>query len=230
MRLFSSKNSLAFLCILAGIIYLIILTPIVIEGIESAVQGTSEGFESSRKIIDNDPYQNFESERFLLKLTLKDKRKYYPDSLVNITTKEILPVRFETVSILYQHRESPTLGSIFFQMFLMLVSLPVGVLMVYIPILFYKLILSLYRNHVFTPDNVKRIEKIGIFCIIVYLFVLSLALHMCIQAKGTIDLEKYKIVYPNPSNELLLFGIVALIVATVMKRAIAIKEEQDLTI
>lgn len=43
-------------------------------------------------------------------------------------------------------------------------------------------------------------------------------------------LGKYKIALSKISNETLLSGVVALIAATVIKRAIAIKEEQELTI
>ncbi|WP_352423078.1 hypothetical protein [Proteiniphilum sp.] len=37
MKRISAKNSLAFLCILAGIVYLLILIPAIIRGIEGGV-------------------------------------------------------------------------------------------------------------------------------------------------------------------------------------------------
>ncbi|NLX65593.1 MAG: DUF2975 domain-containing protein [Bacteroidales bacterium] len=92
------------------------------------------------------------------------------------------------------------------------------------------MIFALYRNDVFTQENVVRIERIGVFCIIVYAYSVIFQLYNYVQAKMVIDMEKYKIAFPDLSNEMLLFGIVALIVATVMKRAIEIKEEQALTI
>lgn len=230
MKLHSGKNSLALLCILAGIVYLLILVPTIIEAVEAGIQGAKEGARTSQEIIDGDYYNNYISESYLLKLKLKDKKNYYPDSILNTTTNETIPARFMTMNVFYQFKESPTLWSILFQMFLMFAILPIMVLLVFIPILFYKLIFSLYRNNVFTPENAKRIQRLGLFCIIVYAYLFLLELHLYIQAKVVIDLEKYKIIFPELSNEMLLFGVVALIVATMMKRAIAIKEEQELTI
>ncbi|SDZ79766.1 Protein of unknown function [Porphyromonadaceae bacterium NLAE-zl-C104] len=230
MKRVSGKNSLALLCILAGIVYLLILVPTVIEGVEGGIQGAKEGFKSSQKTIDEDLYNDFYSESYFLRLKIKDKKNYYPDSILNTTTNEILPARFGTVHVFYQFKESQPLWSILFLMFLMFAALPIMALLVFIPVLFYRLIFSLYRNHVFTTENVKRIQRIGLFCIIVYAYFFLFGLHLYIQAKTAIDLEKYKIAFPELANEMLLFGVVALIVAAVMKRAIAIKEEQELTV
>ena len=82
----------------------------------------------------------------------------------------------------------------------------------------------------FNQLNVKRIEKIGIYYIIVYGYQLLFELYEYQAAKSVIDLEKYQIAHPEYINSLLLIGLVALIIATVMKRALSIKEEQELTI
>lgn len=69
-----SKNSLAFLRILAGIVYLLILVPTVIEGIEGGIEGAKEGVKSSMKAIDEDRYNVFNSERYFLTLKIKERR------------------------------------------------------------------------------------------------------------------------------------------------------------
>jgi hypothetical protein len=227
MKRVSAKNSLAILCILAGIIYLLILIPSIVDGIEGGIQGAKDGFQST---MNEDRYGGFDHEGYFLKLKLKDKKNYYPDSILNTATHEIIPARIKNIDVFYQFKESPSLWSILFLMFLMLGSFPILILLIFIPILFYKLIFALYRNDLFTQENVVRIERIGIFCIIVYAYMLLFQLYNYIQAKTVIDLEKYKIAFPEFSNEMLLFGVIALIIAIVMKRAIAIKEEQDLTI
>ena len=100
----------------------------------------------------------------------------------------------------------------------------------FIPFQFYKLIFSLYKNSVFTSENVNRIQKIGVFYIIIYAYLLCFSFYQYFLAKSVIDLDKYEIARPDFASESLLIGLVALIFATVLKRAIAIKEEQDLTI
>ena len=122
------------------------------------------------------------------------------------------------------------LWNIFTMFFLGLLALPILVLLVFIPIQFYKLIFSLYNNSVFTSENVNRIQKIGVFYIIIYAYLLCFSFYQYFLAKSVIDLDKYEIARPDFASESLLIGLVALIFATVLKRAIAIKEEQDLTI
>lgn len=230
MKLHSGKNSLAFLCILAGIVYLLILVPAIIGGIKGGIEGAREGAKSYQKTSDSEHYNDFDSESYFLRLKLKDKKNYYPDSLLNITTGKTIPSRIEKVQLRYEFEDSLPLWNILFRFFLGLGMVPIIVLLVLIPIHFYKLIFSMYRNQVFTPYNVKRIARIGTYCIIVFTYTFLFHLHLYLEAKFMIDLEKYEIVFPKFSNETLLFGVVALIVATVMKRAIEIKEEQDLTI
>jgi hypothetical protein len=49
MKRVSGKNSLALLCILAGIVYLLILVPTVIEGVEGGIQGRKRDLNHLRK-------------------------------------------------------------------------------------------------------------------------------------------------------------------------------------
>lgn len=230
MKFNLGKNSLALLCILAGAVYLIILVPIIIESVEGGIQGAKKGYRSAINNEVEKPYNDFGNDTYFLKLRIKEKGNYYPDSILNTATQKMIPVRFKTVEMYYDYKESPTLGSILLMMFLILGGFPVMVLLVCIPILFYKLIISLYQGNVFTPKNIQRIRRIGFFCIIVYVYLFLYSIQEYFQAKAVIDLEKYTIVFPEFGNETLLFGVIALIVAVVMKRAMELKEEQDLTI
>ncbi|WP_436416140.1 DUF2975 domain-containing protein [Petrimonas sp.] len=230
MKLSFNKNSLAILSILAGIVYLVILLSEIGEAWEGATQGFKSGMDSVLKEQDDDPKNDFETEFFLMKLKVKDKRNYYPDSILNRATNDFLPARIEKIDVVYQPKKALPLWNIFTMFFLGLLALPILVLLVFIPIQFYKLIFSLYKNSVFTSENVNRIQKIGVFYIIIYAYLLCFSFYQYFLAKSVIDLDKYEIARPDFASESLLIGLVALIFATVLKRAIAIKEEQDLTI
>jgi hypothetical protein len=229
MKTKPSTNSLAILSLLAGVVYLMILIPEIISGWEGGVEGAKSGFTESRR-WDENPDNNVERETFYVRLKRKDKNDYFPDDVLNSRTQEYIPVRYDEMRLHYQFRDSRSLGMILFKTLLMFGALPVLFLLILIPVQFYKLIFSLYRNNVFNQLNVKRIEKIGIYYIIVYGYQLLFELYEYQAAKSVIDLEKYQIAHPEYINSLLLIGLVALIIATVMKRALSIKEEQELTI
>lgn len=230
MKVSLSKNSLAIFSILAGIVYLLLLVSEISEAWESGTQGFKEGMDYALREQNDNLENNFNSEAFLLKLKAKDKDNYYPDSVLNKASNYYLPARIEKMDISYRHPSSLPLWSVITMLFLMALALPVLVLLVFIPIEFYKLIFSLYKNNVFTKKNVNRIKKIGIFYIIIYVYLLAYDLYQYFLAKSVIDLEKYEIARPTLVSEILLIGLVALIFATVLNRAILMKEEQDLTI
>lgn len=230
MKVNSKKNSLALLCILAGIVYLFILIPTVSDGIAGGIQGIKERKQYSQNDKKDHSYDGLYPESHFLNLKVKDKRNYYPDSILNRATHTTLPSRIKQIDVFCPPKQKTSLWSLIFTSLLMLGTLPIAILLIFIPILFYKLIFSLYKNNIFTQENVNRIQQIGLFCIIIYAYMLVFDLHLYYEAKSLIDLEHYDLAFPELTNEVLLFGVIALIVATVMKRAMAIKEEQDLTI
>ncbi len=230
MKVSLSKNSLAIFSILAGIVYLLLLVSEISEAWESGTQGFKEGMDYALREQDDNLENDFNSEAFLLKLKAKDKDNYYPDSVLNKASNSYLPARIEKMDVSYRHPSSLPLWSVITMLFLMALALPVLVLLVFIPIEFYKLIFSLYKNNVFTKKNVNRIKKIGVFYIIIYVYLLAYDLYQYFLAKSVIDLEKYDIARPTFVSEILLIALVALIFSTVLKRAILIKEEQELTI
>lgn len=230
MKLNFNKNSLAILSIVAGIVYLFILVSEIGEAFEGGAQGFKKGADSALRELDDNPANDFENDYFLISLDAKDKNNFYPDSILNKATNNSIPVRIEKMEVFYEFRNGQPLWSIFAMIFLMFLALPILVLLILIPIQFYKLIFSLYKNNVFTQENVNRIQKIGIFYIIIYAYILAFSFYQYFLVRSVIDLENYEIVRPNLASESLLIGLVALIFATVLKRAIVMKEEQDLTI
>lgn len=224
-----NKNSLALLSLLAGIVYLLILTPAIISAWEGGIEGAKSELSESQ-LRHEDPDSDVRNETFYVRLKRKDKSNYFPDTLLNSRTQELIPARQEEMQLFYQYKEGRSLWAGLFEVLLILTAFPILYLLILIPVQFYKLIYSLYRNNVFNTLNVKRIKKIGIYYIIVYGYRLLFQQYYYHSAKSLIDLEKYTIARPEYINSLLLIGLVALIIATVMKRALDIKEEQELTI
>lgn len=230
MKLSLSKNSLAILSILAGVVYLLILVSDISKEFDYVGQSFKSGLNSNKGKEGDVSETEFNTETFFAKLKVKDKQNFYPDSILNNKSNRYLPARIEKMDIFYQHHTSLPLWSIFSMLLLVLLGFPFLALLILIPIEFYKLIFSLYKNNVFTRNNVTRIKKIGIFYIIIYAYLLAFEFYQYFLAKSVVDLEKYEIASPTLVNELLLTGLVALIFATMLNRAIVLKEEQELTI
>lgn len=157
--------------------YLLLLVSEISEAWESGTQGFKEGMDYALREQDDNLENDFNSEAFLLKLKAKDKDNCYPDSVLNKASNSYLPARIEKMDVSYRHPSSLPLWSVITMLFLMALDLPVLVLLVFIPIEFYKLIFSLYKNNVFTQKNVNRIKKIGVFYIIIYVYLLAYDLY-----------------------------------------------------
>ena len=224
-----NNKSLAVLSIIAGIVYLFIL----ISSLQKELDGFALGFKEGSTAFDttgNSEFETFSFNHYTVSVKPKKGFDYYPDSVANDKTEKYLPARIHTLEIAYYNQKTPIWQVLFF-VFILFLSLPICVILILIPIEFYRLIFSLYENNVFSIKNVNKIKRIGIYCIIVYACTLVVNLYQYFIIKKSVDLDKYEIVHPDFYVEgLILFGLIALIFADILKRAIIIKEEQELTI
>ena len=94
-----NKNSLALLSLLAGIVYLLILTPAIISAWEGGIEGAKSGLSESQ-LRHEDPDSDVRNETFYVRLKRKDKSNYFPDTLLNSRTKELIPARQEEMQLL----------------------------------------------------------------------------------------------------------------------------------
>lgn len=228
MKRKTSKTQLAILSILAGVVYLFIITAHFVADWKSGVKAFKEGMQ--RAEMENAGGKIGPWENLIVTLEPKDFNQFYSDSVRNLKTGEFTPISYDKIQVQYTHTQPQTTKSFLLDTAMMLTALPTLVLYLMILILFYKLVLAFYKDNIFSKDNVRMLRKLGMFTISIY--VLQLAFYVMYHAttKSLLELADYKIIMPNLEHEQLLLGIILLIATNVMKRAITLKEEQDLTI
>lgn len=225
----TSKSQLAILSILAGIVYLFIIATNLISEWKDIVKGFKDGWESAE--VENKTGNKSSCHNFTLTLEPKKFDEFYTDSIRNLKTGELIPVSYSKVEVRYDYEKAQNTKSFLRDMGMMLTALPTAVLYLLILILFYKLVLAFYKDSIFCKANVRRLRLLGIFTLAIYALEVAFYLMYHAEVKSLIEIADYKIILSESlEHKLLLLGIILLIATNVMKRAITLKEEQDLTI
>ncbi|MDH8702086.1 hypothetical protein M2138_001440 [Dysgonomonadaceae bacterium PH5-43] len=105
---------------------------------------------------------------------------------------------------------------------------------IYVPIQYYKLLRSIHNNVIFDFNNVKTIKKIGNATIINFLItvIILLPLIRYIFHYGGIDINSttFGVFRTAEYLDILLMGLLTLLFGEILRIALSMKEEQDLTI
>jgi hypothetical protein len=218
------KTSLAILSILAGVIYLLTIYPYFEAGLEGGIRNVKERHKIEADGVDN----SAKGSRVLQRIQLVPKCKdiLYSDSIVNLKSGKMIPVSYTKMYVNDESENPNSLLNILLNVIVFFGSLPFFI----IPILFYKLIISFYKDQIFTLRNSKRIKTLAVLYLVLYIVRLGYNLTNYYIDKSTIELANYNIVTPDLGHNFLLIAILLFIVVIVMKRVMIMKEDQDLTI
>jgi len=218
------KTSLAVLSILAGAIYFITLIPNFVSGWEGGIRNLKESQKSQADGVDNQQ----KGSRILQRIQVETKSNdiLYSDSIVNIKTGKMMPVSYTKMYVNDESKEPNSILYLILNIVVFFGGLPFFV----IPFVFYKLVLSVYKDEIFTMKNIRRIKTLGFLYLTLYVTKLVYNLTNYYIDKSTIELANYNIVTPDLGHNFLLISILLFIVVIVMKRVMIMKEEQDLTV
>jgi len=218
------KTSLAVLSVLAGIIYFLALVPYFEAGWEGGIRNVNENHKTNSGSTNNPA----KASRILQHIQLEPKNNglLYSDSIINIKTGKMMPVSYTKM---YVNDKSKGQNSILILIMDCIVFLGSFSFFV-IPFMFYKLILSFYKDQIFTLKNIKRMNTLGILYLILFSTKFTYNLGNYYMDRSTIEFRNYNIIKPDLAFNFLLIAILMFIIAIVMSRVIMIKEEQDLTI
>lgn len=229
MKRKTSKTQLAILSIMAGIVYLFIITSNLVGEWKNIVRGVKDGWEQAE--MENRTGKKSSWQNYILSLEPKNFDKFYTDSVLNLKTGKFVPISYERVQVQYEYTEPQNSKSLLIDTGMTLTSISTVILYLLILILFYKLVLAFYRDNIFCNANVRRLRLLGIYALILWVLEVAFYSMYLSTVNSLLELANYKIVISEYlKHELLLLGIILLIATNVMKRAITIKEEQDLTI
>jgi hypothetical protein len=220
----NKKTSLAVLSVLAGIIYFITLIPYCEAGYEGGIRNVKENHKTQADGV----YHQEIGSRVLQNIQLKPKNNeiLYSDSIVNIKNGKMMPVSYTRMYVNDNSKGPNTI----YHLILDIIVFFGGFSFFVIPFLFYKLILSFYKDQIFTLKNIRRIKALGILYLILFVTKFAYNLGNYYIDKSTIELQNYIIVKPNLAYDFLLIAILLFIIGIVMSRVMIMKEEQDLTI
>jgi len=191
------------------------------------VEGVKYGFAVAKYEGDNKK----STDEFLLMDIIAKDASYMETNELNTKTGEQALLRLNNVSVLvHSLPEKPVWWEILqvFYGILILVSLVLGV---WIPFLVVKILRSLQHSEVFDRINLKRINRIGVILLIMAILGTFIQLINVVSAQYMVDLTHYTFSYAKVIDfDALIMAVVILIMNEVLRIAIEIKEEQDLTI
>jgi hypothetical protein len=105
------------------------------------------------------------------------------------------------------------------------------VLGIWIPFLVVKILRSLQHSEVFDRNNIKKINRIGVIILSMGLLGSFTQFINVFSAQFMVDLTHYNFSYAKVIDfNSIIMGVIILVMNEVLKIAIEIKEEQDLTI
>lgn len=191
------------------------------------VEGVKYGFAVAKYEGDNKK----STDEFLLMDIIAKDASYMETNELNKKTGEQALLRLNNVSVLvHSLPEKPVWWEVLQVLYgiLILVSLVLGV---WIPFLVVKILRSLQHSEVFDRINLKRINRIGIILLMMAILGSLIQLINVVSAQYMVDLTHYTFSYAKVIDfDALIMAVVILIMNEVLRIAIEIKEEQDLTI
>ena len=223
------QRSIAFLSVLAGLLYTISLISTITDGYKDGLEGTSSYWASKLKKKD---FSIDESVGYK-KVTLVSNEDYlFQDSILNKTNNTYIPLHYPKIDVIAVEDEGKSLLEILLFIPLMICILLFIPIMFYIPVLFYKLMISIYKGNIFTEENIERINRLGYIFLFFYGVAILLAFYSIMEERSLVSVENYRhqsIDFLKSAN-VLLFAVITLLIGKVMKKALIMKEEQELTI
>lgn len=157
--------------------------------------------------------------------------EYMEANEINIKNGKEVLVRATNVSLLLDDTQEKPMWWMALNSLYIALTVIVLILGIWIPFLVVKILRSLQHSYVFDRINLKRINRIGIIILSIGLIGSVIQGINIISAEYLVDLTNYRFTYSKVIDfNAIIMGVVILIMNEVMRIAIEIKEEQDLTI
>ena len=223
----NTSRSIAIISVLAGIAYLYLISVDFINNWDSSVNSFMQGYnESSMRRVNETP-----KDLFSLHLSAKDLQHYYTDSLMNLKTNTFLPVKYQNVEVSYQFNDTYDHGmQLKYRVIFFIIVFVLFILLIAVPVYFFRIIGAFYKNDIFSYINVKILNILGVLLVIIFALGITLDIVSFNYQKSLIEIPNYSLSIYLSGAEWLFMGLISLLIASILKRSVEMKEEQDLTI
>ena len=198
---------------------------------QGAILPFIDGIQYGLKIAKYESDTKNKTQEFIM-MDVEPKNPDYMDANeINIKTGQPVLVQPTNVSLIFSDvNEKPVWLSALNALYMALTTI-VLILGVWIPFLVVKILRSLQRSWVFERINLARINRIGMLLLGIGIIGSAIQFINILSAEYLVDLTHFRFTYSKVIDfNAIIMGIVILIMNEVMRIAVELKEEQDLTI
>jgi len=198
---------------------------------QGAVIPFFEGIKYGLSIAKYEDDINKKTQEFLLMdVEPKNQTNTIPND-INLKNGQPIIVQPTNISLISTEIDQKPLWLMVLDALYMALTIIVLILGIWIPFLVVKILRSLQHSWVFERINLARIHRIGLFLVGIGILSSIIQFINIISAEYMVDLAQYRFTYSKAIDfNALIMGIVILIMNEVMRIAVEMKEEQDLTI
>lgn len=191
------------------------------------IEGVKYGMAIAK--YENDTQNN--TQEFLM-LDVEPKNPDYMEvNEMNVKDGAPVLIRPTNISILLNDTVQKPVWWMVLNALMMAFTIIVLVLSIWIPFLVVKILRSLQHSVVFDRINLQRINRIGLILLGIGIIGSIIQFINIISAEQLVDLVHYRFSYSKVIDfTTIIMGVVILIMNEVMRIAVEMKEEQDLTI
>jgi hypothetical protein len=219
MKINKANRKLTFLSILAILAYCLLLLSSIVDGWDDFKLGFKDGSKDTPK-----------KEFYFVDMKAKQGFASFPDSITNIITGDKVNIRYDKAQV--RATVVPIQGKSLFiyELIESLLALAIFFIGIYIPVLFFKLMSTLYIEVVFDKKNIRNIQKIGVLLLLFYVVYFIFNYISYLVNISLFNFSNYTIQREPTDIVWILLGVVVLLFAEIVSKGSEIKEEQDLTI
>ena len=217
------KKRLNFITLLIGVaIGIIIMDSEVVSLMKASfLDGFNEGQENGSEIKESGRVSNK-----TLILSLESIDNAMPSELLNKKTGDTMPARINRAMVKVP-METVTGLNLFWEFILAFFSFAGIIMIIYN---FIRIIIAVNKSVIFEWINVKRLRRIGIGFLIMFIITAFLAVSQNSSVLEVVDIENYKIINSLYDGIVLMLGMISFLVAEIFALGLKLREEQDLTI
>ena len=225
------NTRLKIICVLFGIAYFYFVGATIIDEIPSFVSGFNEGRRSAHNYdARNNLDETDRTETVYFDVNPISGYHSFPSSMINLKTGNQVQAKLLQFTAKVDKTQLPPKLKVG-RTFLFIFVFPLFFVIIFIPIQIYRVISSIVKNGIFNPRNINRIRWIG-YCLL-YFFIVGIYANFIstAEARALVNFEDYQIIFKMSEEYYwLLFALVTLLFAEILKISHTMKEEQDLTI
>jgi len=223
------NQKISILTVLAGLIYAFMVVSSFWEGRDDMKRGFKDGWDDGNHYASKSSSSVTRNNCYYLYLSPTKGFDNYPDSLLNMTSNKTVRICSSNIIVLAPDK-LPSTASKWYNALANLLVFTVFIIYLVIPFHFFRFMSLIKKNIFFEKENIRLLRWLGTELVNVYFgMVLYNFLNYKINA-SLFSFSEYSLMMDSMDGIWFLFGVVVLLIAEILSKALVLKEEQELTI